>query len=141
MKRWVWLLITFAMPFSSPMACGGDGCLRNSDCPSDETCRAGQCELKEPPVANSGGEGGEDSTPITAGTTGTGGNAGTGGTADSGGTSNAGSAGSATAGSAGNGNASAGEGGGAGEGGAGEGGAAVGGGGEAGALGGAGVPL
>jgi len=68
MKRWLWLSVTLLMPFSTPVSCGGDGCLRNSDCSTDKTCRAGHCELINPPAPlGNGGEGGEDSTP-TAGT-------------------------------------------------------------------------
>ena len=42
MKRWALVLVLFATPLSSPMACGGDGCLRNSDCHADQMCDACQ---------------------------------------------------------------------------------------------------
>jgi len=133
MKRWAYLLLAFAAPLSSPLACGGDGCLRNSDCATDKTCRAGKCELKDAPVGNEyGGEsaaGGEATTPSTGGATA--GSAGS--SAGSGG--KAGSAGSA--GTAGNVSAAGADGSGAGEGGAGGAGgdsAALGGAGEGGAL-------
>jgi hypothetical protein len=106
MKRWTLLLLFFATPLSSPLGCGGDGCLRNSDCASNRTCSAGECVLKDPPAAN-GGEGGEDSTPSSsAGTTtaGSGGRSGSGGSATAGSSSTAGgesSAGQASAGEAG----------------------------------------
>ena len=62
MKRWLWLGLLLAAPLSSPLACGGDGCLRNSDCASDYVCRAGRCELETPPDSESGGEGSDDTT-------------------------------------------------------------------------------
>ena len=56
MKRWFWLALALAMPFSTQISCGGDGCIRNSDCSSDKTCNAGRCELTNPPkpVGNGG---------------------------------------------------------------------------------------
>jgi hypothetical protein len=93
MKRWALLLFTFAVPLSSPLACGGDGCLRNTDCSSDHVCRAGKCALADPPPVAAGGEGGEESNP-NAGTAGTAGIAGAAGSGGMGG--NAGSAGSET---------------------------------------------
>ena len=92
MKRWSILLLAVAMPLSSPLACGGDGCLRNSDCAADKTCSSGECVLKSPPAPN-GGEGGEDSTPVA--TSGSGGNSGSGGGAAAGSAGVAGSAGTA----------------------------------------------
>lgn len=104
MKRWIWLLFALGMPLSSPLACGGDGCLRNSDCPSDQTCRVGRCELKELP----GGEGGAGEEPSAgrggvtsggatnrAGTPGSGGVV-SGGSSGSAGTESPGGAGGAT---------------------------------------------
>jgi|EndMetStandDraft_4_1072995.scaffolds.fasta_scaffold498358_2 hypothetical protein len=89
MKRYLWLLFALGMPLSSPLACGGDGCLRNSDCPSAQACRAGQCQLKELPDDAQGGAGSEDP--------------GTGGAATAGSANNAGSAGKGgAAGNAGN---------------------------------------
>jgi hypothetical protein len=94
MKRWVLLLVLFALPVSSPMACGGDGCLRNSDCGAGELCSAGSCAPETPEaVAAAGGEhnaGGEGTLP-TAGTS----------TAATAGASQAGSAGATSTGSAG----------------------------------------
>jgi len=93
MKRWAILILTFAMPLSSPMACGGDGCLRSSDCTADKQCSsAGQCVLREAPAVEIGGAGGEDSTPTTGGsvTSGSGGSAGVSGKGGSAGASQAG---------------------------------------------------
>jgi hypothetical protein len=93
MKRWALLLVVFATPWSSPLGCGGDGCLRNSDCAADEVCSAGSCAPETPAPAAGGGEAneaGETSVP-GAGTT----------TSGSGGTAQAGSAGSSNAGTAG----------------------------------------
>jgi hypothetical protein len=92
MTRWALLLLAFATPWSSPMGCGGDGCLRNSDCAADEVCSTGSCIPETPAAVAVGGEAneaGETSTP-SAGTT-----------SGGGGTAQAGSAGSATAGTAG----------------------------------------
>lgn len=83
MKRFVWLALGLAAPLSSPLGCGGDGCLRNSDCSSDYVCRAGLCELENPPGEN-GGESGDDTTPTagsSAGTQASGGRPGAGGSA------------------------------------------------------------
>ena len=88
MKRWIWLMFALGAPLSSPLACGGDGCLRNSDSPSDQTCRVGKCELKELP----GGEGGAGEE-----------TAGTGGSASGGISSRAGASGRGGAASAGTG--------------------------------------
>lgn len=74
MKRFAWLLLALGIPLSSPAACGGDNCLRNSDCRSDHACRAGKCELKEPPLEASGGAE-TDEPPPTAGTPAVGGQA------------------------------------------------------------------
>lgn len=129
MKRWVWLLCALGMPLSSPMGCGGDGCLRNSDCPSDQTCRAGQCQLKELPEEAQGGAGSDEpmtsaGSSMVAGNAGSDANGGKGGAAGS-----AGSAGTAaSAGSDADGGEGAGEGGmsgAAGDGAAGDGGAAT----------------
>ena len=93
MKRWALLLFAFATPWSSPLGCGGDGCLRNSDCATDEVCSAGSCTPEIPAPVAAGGEAneaGETSLP-SAGTASSG----------SGGTAQAGSAGSNGAGTAG----------------------------------------
>jgi len=85
MKRWAPLILTLAMPLSSPLACGGDACVRNSDCSADKMCSsAGQCVLRDPPPAEVAGAGGEDATPTSGGTTsGSGGHAGSSGSAGS----------------------------------------------------------
>jgi hypothetical protein len=78
MKRWplvVFLLL--ATPVSSQVGCGGDGCLRNSDCSSDMMCSDGECVSRELPAA-SGGDGG-DGLASGAGTASGGTSAGTGG--------------------------------------------------------------
>src|SRR5687768_2302630 len=85
MKRWAWLLFALGMPLSSPLACAGDGCLRSSDCRSDQVCRAGKCELRELPL----GEGGAGEDPTTGGTT-SGGGSGKGGVSGSSGSATAG---------------------------------------------------
>jgi hypothetical protein len=89
MKRWAILIVTCAMPLSSPMACGGDGCLRHTDCNSGQVCRAGKCMLENPPPIAAGGEGGDESNPSagTAGSAAAAGTAGSGGTSGSGGSS------------------------------------------------------
>jgi hypothetical protein len=86
MKRWLWLSLVLAAPLSSPLGCGGDGCLRNSDCASDYVCRAGRCELETPPASEDGGEGATELTPSggsSAGNEANGGNAGSAGKAGS----------------------------------------------------------
>jgi hypothetical protein len=89
MTRWALLLVVFATPLSSPLGCGGDGCLRNSDCSADEVCSVGSCVAETPVSVAVGGEtneAGEASMP------GAGTSSGNGGT-------QAGSAGATTAGS------------------------------------------
>jgi len=60
MKRWPLLvLLLLAAPVTSQVGCGGDGCLRNSDCSADMMCSDGECVPRELPMA-SGGESGDE---------------------------------------------------------------------------------
>ncbi|MFO7178181.1 MAG: hypothetical protein DIU78_005715 [Pseudomonadota bacterium] len=94
----------------------GSACIRHTDCPSGETCRAGVCRLPPPPAS---AEGGVPATPAGGGSPSTGGTANgggggtdagapqssdgglpsTGGTANGGGGMDAGAAGDAGSGS------------------------------------------
>jgi hypothetical protein len=104
MKRWAWLLLALAAPLHWPLACGGDGCLRNTDCAADYVCRVGRCELEALP-AESGGENSDaaSSGGSSGGSNPSGGHAGNGGrSTESGGVSgNPGQAGHADGGAAG----------------------------------------
>jgi hypothetical protein len=76
MKPWALLLVLLATPLSSPLGCGGDGCLRNSDCAADESCSAGSCVAETPAPAAIGGEtneAGEAATPNAGTSSGSGG--------------------------------------------------------------------
>lgn len=110
MKRYLWLLFALGMPLSSPLACGGDGCLRHSDCASGLVCREAQCQPEYAPA----GEGGASDEPSATSGAVSGGASGTAGTSGSGGASSGG-AGSGGGGASASGGAPTGDGGDAGE--------------------------
>jgi hypothetical protein len=105
-KKLHFLLFALAMPLSSPLACGGDACLRESDCPSHQSCQNGLCASDDPPLTAGGDAGEATVTTSTAGSATTGGTASTsqaGTTASSGtaGTTSESSAGDSSAGQSG----------------------------------------
>lgn len=94
MKRYLWLLFALGMPLSSPLACGGDGCLRHSDCASGLVCRQGECQPEYDPA----GEGGASDEPSATSGSVSGGTSGKAGTSGSGGGGSGGKSGGASTG-------------------------------------------